>query len=131
MNISRIDQLISEADAKIYEGYIEVIRGCLYGKPKQGYSAFEFSCVVASSRIFPYELREFARVISKPSNENLKSTVSKMLSNEDFCTQVKDYFEGEPSVYEDLKSVLYPLSSVISGYQEKKKARKQTFKGGN
>ena len=127
MNGSRIDQLISEADAKIYEGYIDVIRGCLYGKPKQGYSAFEFSCVVASSQIFPYELREFARVISNPSNENLKSTVSRMIHNEDFCTQVKKYFEADPCEYENLKSVLYPLSNVIGGYQKKKKLNSQNY----
>ena len=116
MNMSRIDQLISNTDANIYEGYVDVIKGCLYGKPEQDYSAFEYSCLIAASKIFPYELREFARIISNPSNENLKSTVSKMIHDEDFCNQVKEYFEKESCEYDVLKKVLHPLSTVIGLY---------------
>jgi hypothetical protein len=127
MKTSRIDELIMTADSQIYEGYVDVLKGCLYGKPEHDYSAFEYSCAVASSRKFPYELREFARIISNPSNENLKSTVSRMIHNEDFCSQVKKYFETEPCEYEDLKSVLYPLANVIWGYQKKKKLNSQNY----
>jgi hypothetical protein len=121
MNTARLDQLINATDTQIYSGYIDVIKSCLYGKPKQGYSAFEFSCMVAVSQMFPYELRKFARIISNPSNESLKSTVSKMINNEDFCFQIKDYFEAEACEYEDLKSFLYPLATVIGSYQKKNK----------
>ena len=120
MNISRIDQLLNETGSKIHDGYIDVIKGCLYGKPKQGCNAFEYSCIVASSQMFPFELREFARVISKPTNEELKVTVSKMLTDNDFCLVVKAYFEQDECEYEDLKSVLYPLSTVIERYHQKK-----------
>ena len=127
MEISRIDQLLSEAGMKIYDGYIDIIRGCLYGRLEQGYSAFEYSCIVASSRIFPLELKEFARAVSRPTNEKLRSTVSRMLNDGDFCMAVKKYFEKDQCEYDDLKMVLHPISTVIERYLSKK----QIVKGGN
>lgn len=75
---------------------------------------------VASSQIFPFELREFARVVLRPTNEELKSTVSRMLTEGDFCVAVKKYFEKDQCEYEDLKMVLHPISAVIERYHSKK-----------